>query len=122
MNELIVPNEIVNQFYVLETSLFLKEYLSDKDYLEKIFHDDFIEVGKTGNIYHKGDTIEALYGSDDRRIKVIDFSVRMMSLSMYIVNYISIHEDGIRVYRTSIWMETIKGLKLYYHQGTIIKN
>ena len=122
MMEYMVPKEVSDKFYTLETSLFLKEYLNDKDYLEKIFHPDFMEIGKTGNIYRKKETIDALYGSDDRNIKITGFEVRVMSLSMYRVNYVSTHEDGTRVYRTSIWMETLLGLVLYFHQGTIIKD
>ena len=53
MMEFMVPKEVSDKFYALETSLFLKEYLNDKDYLEKIFHPDFMEIGKTGNIYRK---------------------------------------------------------------------
>ena len=122
MMEFMVSKEVSDKFYALETSLFLKEYLNDKDYLEKIFHPDFMEIGKTGNIYRKKETIEALYGSDDRNIQVRSFNVRMMSLDTYVVNYVSIHEDGTRVQRTSIWMETLLGLVLYFHQGTIIKD
>lgn len=122
MNSIMITKEISDQFYALETSLFLKEYLNDKEYLEKIFHPDYMEIGKTGNVYNRKETIDALYGSDDRNIKITSFEVRAMSLSMYRVNYVSTHEDGTRVYRTSIWMETLLGLVLYYHQGTIIKD
>lgn len=121
MMEFMVPKEVCDKFYALETSLFLKEYLKDKEYLEKIFHPDYMEIGKTGLIHRKKDTIEALYGSNDRNIQVRSFNVRMMSLDSYVVNYISIHEDGTKVQRTSIWMETLLGLVLYFHQGTIIK-
>lgn len=120
MNENLVSKELEEQFYVLETSLFKKEFLNDKKYLEDILHNDFMEIGKNGSVYHKKDTIEALYDSDDRKIDIKCFSVRIVSLSMFIVNYISIHEDGSKVYRTSIWMDTLLGRQLYYHQGTII--
>ena len=120
MNGFVVNKEMTDYFYALETSLFKKEFLNDKDYLNNILHDEFMEIGKNGTVYHKNDTIEALYGSDDRKIDVKSFSVRMVSLSMFIVNYISTHEDGTRVYRTSLWMETLKGYSMYFHQGTII--
>lgn len=115
-----MSKELVDQFYALETSLFKKEFLNDKKYLEDILHNDFMEVGKNGSLYYKKDTIEALYGSDDRKIDIKNFSVRMVSLSMFIVNYVSFHEDGSKVYRTSLWMDTLLGRQLYYHQGTII--
>ena len=122
MNSIMITKEISDQFYALETSLFLKEYLNDKEYLEKIFHPDYMEIGKTGNVYNRKETIDALYGSDDRNIQVRSFNVRMMALDTYVVNYVSIHEDGTRVQRTSIWMETLLGLVLYFHQGTIIQD
>lgn len=53
MNSIMITKEINDQFYALGTSLFLKEYLNDKEYLEKIFHPDYMEIGKSGLVYRK---------------------------------------------------------------------
>ena len=64
----------IMDLYELELSLFKGEYLKDYDYLCNIFHNDYMEYGKSGLVYRKDDTIKSLYGKDDRNIKVIDFT------------------------------------------------
>ena len=108
----------MNKLYELETSLFKNKYLKDIDYLEKIFHNDFMEYGKSGLIYRKKDTIDSLFGLDDRDIKIIDFSSEKIDENTYIVHYISIHSGDNKVLRTSIWKDDGLGLQLFFHQGT----
>ncbi len=110
----------MKDLYELETSLFKAEYLNDKEYLENIFHDDFMEYGKSGLIYRKRDTIESLLGIGDRDIKVLDFYSEKIDSLTYIVHYVSVHEGDIKVLRTSIWEENDNGLQLFFHQGTLM--
>lgn len=114
--------ELDKKFYELESSLFKKEYLSNKEYLENIFHDNYMEYGKSGLIYYKQDTILSLYGSNDRDIVIDDLYSEKINDNVYIVHYVSIHKDGSKVLRSSIWIYTIDGYKLYFHQGTIASN
>lgn len=104
---------------LLEESLFKKEYLGDREYLENIFDDNFMEYGKSGNIYYKEDTIESLYGLDDRNIKVENFSAEQIDTKTYMVHYVSVNEDGVKTLRTSIWIKK-DDYKLLFHQGTKI--
>ena len=108
----------MNKVYELEPRLFKKEFLCDREYLENIFHDDFMEYGKSGKVYKKRDTIEALYNKGDRDIKVEDFIWEKLDYKTYIVHYVSFH-DKTSVYRTSIWIDNGLQLQLYFHQGTI---
>ena len=110
----------MNILYELETSLFKGEYLSNKEYLENIFHDDFMEYGKSGLVYYKEDTIKSLYNIGDRDIKIEDFTYNKIDNNTYIVHYISISND-VSTYRTSIWLDNGRQLQLYFHQGTIKK-
>ncbi len=112
----------MEMLYNLETSLFKKEYLCNREYLENIFCDNFMEYGKSGLIYRKKDTIEALYGLDDRNIEVEGFTCEKIDINTYIVHYVSINSDGIKAYRTSIWVSNKdNNLQLLFHQGTIKK-
>ena len=106
------------RFYDLETSLFKKEYLSDKEYLENIFHDNFMEYGKSGLVYRKRDTIDALYNAGDRNILVEDLLCEKIDEKTYIVHYVSVNSYNVAAYRTSIWIENDNKLQLYFHQGT----
>ena len=110
----------MDKLYELETSLFKGEYLNNKEYLEKIFHDRFMEYGKSGLVYYKEDTIDSLYGIGDRNIKVYDFTSEKLDDHTYIVHYVSENEDGFLAYRTSIWVGE-DNLQLLFHQGTIKK-
>ena len=110
----------MNTLYELETSLFKGEYLSNKEYLEGIFHDDFMEYGKSGLVYYKEDTIKSLYNIGDRDIKIEEFTYNKIDNNTYIVHYISISND-VSTYRTSIWLDNGRQLQLYFHQGTIKK-
>lgn len=104
--------------YELELSLFKGEYLKDYDYLCNIFHNDYMEYGKSGLVYRKDDTIKSLYDKDDRNIKVIDFNSNKIDDKTYINHYVSVHEDGTLVLRTSIWVDN-GNMQLLFHQGTV---
>lgn len=108
----------MDKLYELETSLFKGEYLNNKEYLKNIFHDRFMEYGKSGLVYYKEDTILSLYGNGDRNIKVYDFTSEKLDAHTYIVHYVSESEGGIFAYRTSIWVGE-DNLQLLFHQGTI---
>lgn len=112
-------NDLELKFYSLETSLFKKEYLSNKEYLENIFHDNFMEYGKSGLVYRKRDTIDALYNVGNRDIKIEDFTCEKIDEKTYIVHYVSINSQNVAAYRTSIWVDNDDKLQLYFHQGTI---
>ncbi len=111
----------MDKFYELETSLFKKEYLSDRKYLENIFCDNFMEYGKSGLTFYKEDTIEALFNSEDRDIKIEDFSSEQIDTKTYLIHYVSVNGSGERTNRTSIWIEDNGDLKLLFHQGTLRK-
>lgn len=111
----------MSKLYDLETSLFKARYLRDVDYLNNIFHNDYIEYGKSGMIYRKKDTIESLLGGDDRDIKIIDFTYDKLGEDAYIVHYVSIDKRKVKVLRTSIWLRNeLDDYQLYFHQGTIM--
>ncbi len=120
MNGFVVDKEMTDHFYALETSLFKKEFLSSRAYLENIFHDNFMEYGKSGLVYRKRDTIDVLYNAGDRDIKIEDFTCEKIDERTYIVHYASINNEGVAAYRTSIWIENDDRLQLYFHQGTIM--
>ena len=106
--------------FELETSLFKKEYLNNKEYLDNIFHDNYMEYGMSGLIYYKKDTIESLLGIGDRNIKIIDFISEKIDDKSFIVHYVSVHSGDVKVLRTSIWQENDERLQLLFHQGTLI--
>lgn len=101
----------------MEKSFFKLKYIKDKEWLNKAIHDDFLECGKSGYLFNKKDTIEALLScEEDRDIEIYNFEIQYMDENTYLVHYFTISE-GFLFYRTSIWkMEGF--LSLYYHQAS----
>lgn len=102
-----------------ENLLFKKSFCSKKENLEKIFHKDFSEFGKSGRIFNREGTINYLLNSEDRNIQILDFAVNQIDEKTFIVHYKSKHDGKQMVLRTSIWIYENKEFKLYFHQGTI---
>ena len=94
--------------------------MSDKDWLENVIHNEFVECGKSGRFYYKNDTIEMLLSCDeDRDILVYNYCYQQISSDVYMVHYITKSLDDL-IYRTSIWVDD-NGLKLRFHQASILK-
>ncbi|MGN1372051.1 MAG: DUF4440 domain-containing protein [Candidatus Coprovivens sp.] len=115
-------DEFEFMFYELEKSLFKKEYLNDREYLDRIFHDDYMEYGKSGLIYYKKEIVDSLFGSENRNIEIKDLTVKRLSDMYYLIHYISIEGEAFETLRTSIWVDTGDECKLLFHQGTIKNN
>lgn len=102
-----------------EKLLFKKSFCSKKENLEKVFHKDFFEFGKSGRIFNREGTINYLLNSEDRNIQILDFVVNQIDSKTFIVHYKSKHDGKQMVLRTSIWICENQEFKLYFHQGTI---
>jgi hypothetical protein len=101
----------------LEKNLLKYEYISNKDFLEKTIHDNFLECGKSGMLFNKEVTVnELLSCKEDRNIKIYNFTCEQIDANTYLIHYITISNDK-EYYRTSIWTKE-NNLKLLYHQAT----
>lgn len=111
-----MKEEILN----LEKNLFKLEYISNKEWLEKIIDDNFAECGKSGFIFYKKDTIESLLKcTEDRTIKIYNYDYKEIDNKTYLIHYIT-KSQGKLYYRTSIWIND-SNLKILYHQATEFK-
>lgn len=101
-----------------EKLLFKKEFCSKRENLEKIFHKDYFEYGKSGKKFSREGTIKFLINSGNRKIEISDFNTKQIDSRTFIVHYKSIHDGKIVCLRTSIWLLENNEYKLYFHQGT----
>lgn len=100
-----------------EKSLFKYEFISNVEYLESIFSDNFLECGKSGIIYDKNTVIESLLkATHDRDITIYNFTCENIDKNTWLVHYITLENDKL-YYRTSIWLDN--DIKLLYHQATL---
>ena len=105
---------------IAEQCFFQLKYTKDRDWLQKHLHDEFIECGKSNQLYDKQVTIESLLQlKEDRKITMQDFSCMRVDVHTWMVHYTTLH-DGQLFYRTSLWIEN-DGLQLLFHQATLLK-
>lgn len=101
----------------LEKSLFKYEYMSNKEYLDNIIDDDYLELGKSGVLFNKQDVINHLLNQQvDRDITIYNFSGEEIATGLFLVHYITLNND-LKIYRTSIW----KNNKIIFHQASLLK-
>lgn len=110
-----------NTLLNLEKSFFKLQYISDRNWLERILHDDFHECGKSGLLFGKEETVESLIKcTSDRNIVIYNFDYRTITDNSWLAHYIT-ESDNKQYYRTSLWVEENKTIKLLFHQATELK-
>ena len=104
----------------LEESLLLAEVRNSKEKLELLLHDDFLEYGKSGRVYTKHLTIEALTKEkNESKIKLFDFELKELSEGAVLALYKTKSLNQITL-RSSIWKKHSQyGWQLFFHQGTL---
>lgn len=109
-----------NMILELEKNLFKYEYMSNKDWLDRIIHNDFKECGKSGYFFDKEETIKALQDfTEDRKIDLYNYEYKCVDTKTYLIHYITKSDEKL-IYRTSIWV--MEGeLKLLFHQASEVK-
>jgi hypothetical protein len=109
---------------LLETELHQPAARGDRNRLDALLHEDFLEFGRSGGIHTKADTLDELPSeAASGTIWAQDFSLRQLGPGVAMLTYRSAcrRPEG-RVdrhtLRTSIWKLTDKGWQMYFHQGT----
>ena len=87
----------------LEKAFFQLKYTSNRAWLAEVLHDDFLECGKSGGLYHKEETMEALLAlTEDRGITMYNFTCEALGACCWLVHYMTCIQ-GRWYYRTSVW-------------------
>jgi hypothetical protein len=106
---------------LLEESLWREETRFDIAYMEAILAADFWEIGRSGRIYSRADTLAIHWGPIDSVLPLPDFSAHPLSADVVQVTYRSeVTYEGVveRGRRSSIWSRAADGWVLRFHQGT----
>lgn len=116
-------------FLSLETSLHRPEIRSSPDLVGRLLADEFLEFGRSGRVYNRSVTIEALAAEDVSEPaplpQVSDFSVTRLSHDVMLVTYKSTREptenqEGRQTLRSSIYRHQEGRWQMIFHQGTPI--
>lgn len=106
----------------LEKDFFKYDKITDRKWLDAVLHDNYREVGKSGIIFYKKDTINALLeATTDRNITIFNFDFEELKTDCWIVHYITRDNNDELFYRTSIWVKE-NNLKLIFHQASRLKS
>ncbi len=113
--------KLEQQILKYENDFFKKEFCDNIQNLNNRIHDEFIEFGKSGQVFDKNSIIIYLNNLDSNRdIEIEDFEIKRLKDDLIIANYISDEkEEDIEALRTSIWIKDNSGWKLFFHQGTV---
>ena len=110
----------------LEKRLLAPETRHTYEVLARLIHPDFVEYGKTGNIYDKAAVVEGLLQHPAERAAppvARDFNARLLAEGLGQVTYVteSSLEGGeiVQVLRSSLWKQEAAGWQMIFHQGTV---
>ena len=121
----------VKLFYRQESSLHGHETRMSPQLVSNLLADDFLEFGKSGRVFNKKVTVDALAGEgssgSDSVLQVADFSVTPLSSDVILVTYRSIRvaDEAARSFetlRSSIWKLGSARWQMVFHQGTPVSH
>lgn len=84
---------------------------------------DFLEVGSSGRIYDKAETLAKLALDENRWFSITDFQVRLLApdvaLLIYLLTSAAKPDDIAQTsWRSSIWLYREDRWQIHFHQGT----
>jgi hypothetical protein len=98
-----------------------RETRADPQWMDRVVHPDFGEVGRNGRTHDRREAIDATEYPYDIELPLQDFAVDLIDEDVALVRYISNENLGGEVspaHRTSVWVNTNEGWRLRFHQGT----
>ncbi|MGW8247232.1 MAG: nuclear transport factor 2 family protein [Acidiferrobacterales bacterium] len=106
----------------LESRLLSDEFRSSYDFLDKILHEDFLEIGASGTAYNKKQVIDLLIRGSNFSSQATGFRFFQVAEGVALLTYSleTVSPDiGTRhSVRSSVWKLENDSWKLVYHQGT----
>lgn len=116
------PDEDVQVVIGLELRLLQPQVRASAGELERLLHPDFYEFGAAGRRWDRPETILALTRErplgEDAPVTAADITGIRLADDVVHVTYLS-RRDQRSARRSSIWLRTGAGWRLYFHQGTL---
>jgi hypothetical protein len=115
-----VSDDIRDELYELEESLWRRETRFDDAYMDHILADDFFEFGRSGRTYPRDEALSVPGQDIDIQLPLRDFRVHLVAEDVVLVTYVSVVQyDKLEVgKRSSLWVRQHGEWKLRFHQGT----
>ncbi len=115
-----LANEDFEKLRELEESLWRAETRFDRDHMDKVMTDDFIEFGRSGKVYTKAESLSASIQEILAKFPLKDFQVHEVAEGAVLITYVSeVQYDSLETAnRSSIWVKRNGQWRLRFHQGT----
>lgn len=107
----------------LEEGMWLPGFRFDRDWMDKMLHPDFVEVGMSGRTHTRKETVRSPAAQIDVQLPHEDYRMVQIDENVAMSRYVSndVYEGvARRAHRTSIWLNTKEGWRMRFHQGTPI--
>ncbi len=121
------PIEMLQLIRSLEVSLHQNAVRRDAAQFQALLHDDFLEIGRSGQSYNKTQMVKHLtQESAHNAVWSQDFKLSMPSYSVALLTYHSAQigaDDQLTLHtvRSSLWQLADTGWQLCFHQGTPVQ-
>lgn len=110
----------IDEVIALEHALHRMDLRHDREQLDQLLADDFVEIGVSGRVYDKTTIIDELHVEpDDTFIDAIGLHGRLVSDDVVLVHYETTGPSGF-ARRTSLWVRYYDSWRLSFHQGTLV--
>ena len=102
----------------LELALLHPDVRRDRPWIEDLLDEDFREIGASGRLWSRQETVDGLAGEqDDAPVAVADLEALRLADGLVLVTYVS-DRAGRRARRSSVWRRSGGRWRLVHHQGT----
>ncbi len=103
-----------------ELTLLRPEVRANREELEALLADDFVEIGASGRVWNRAELIAELLAApalDD--VVVADVHAHAVAPGVVVVIYAT-SRAGVQSRRTGWWRKSATGWRCFFHQGTRI--
>jgi uncharacterized protein (DUF952 family) len=107
----------------LEEGLWLKNTRGSHEWMDRILHPDFTEVGMSGHTYTREQVLSVDVSDLEAEIPLEDYRIDLVDEDVALVRYVSrdrVADEARVAQRSSLWINTNEGWRLRHHQGTPI--
>jgi hypothetical protein len=116
-------NEIINTLAEYERLLANPGTVSNKEELNKLLSDKFMEIGSSGRLYNREQTLKALESGEMPQTDLTGFNIINLAENTWLLTYRAkriINGNTALSYRCSVWNYNNKQWQILFHQGTNI--
>ncbi|MCA0307240.1 MAG: DUF4440 domain-containing protein [Actinobacteria bacterium] len=103
-----------------ELALLANDTRQDPDAVDRMLHRDFVEIGRSGRLWRRADTLSSLRSEDARESPVVDeWRFEEISADLILVTY-RLRTSAGQSRHSSIWDLAARPPQIRFHQGTVI--